>query len=75
MSDGKHINTQDLNLTIDEDKESIGLNLKKVRETAEKQAISRAYSISNGNMSNTASLLGITRPTLYALMEKYALQK
>ncbi|WP_413284622.1 PEP-CTERM-box response regulator transcription factor [Vibrio sp. MA40-2] len=75
MSDGKQINTQDLNLTIDEDKESIGLNLKKVRETAEKQAISSAYSISNGNMSNTASLLGITRPTLYALMEKYALQK
>ncbi|MDV7102921.1 PEP-CTERM-box response regulator transcription factor [Vibrio sp. TH_r3] len=75
MSDGKQINTQDLNLIIDENKESIGLNLKKVRETAEKQAISRAYSISNGNMSNTASLLGITRPTLYALMEKYALQK
>ncbi len=75
MSDGKQITAQDLALNIDEKATTLDLNLKKVREDAEKWAISQALSIMDGNISNTANLLGITRPTLYSLMDKYALKK
>ncbi len=75
MCDGKQIGAQDLALNIDEKATTLDLNLKKVREDAEKWAISQALSIMNGNISNTANLLGITRPTLYSLMDKYALKK
>ena len=52
----------------------LSLNLRVVREEAETLAIQKAYSLSEGNMSKTADLLGITRPTLYSLIEKYDLQ-
>ncbi len=74
MSDGKQITVDDLALNLDENGITLDLNLKKVREDAEKWAISQALSISDGNMSNTANLLGITRPTLYSLMDKFALK-
>ncbi len=47
------------------------LNLRTVREEAETIAIQKAYALTEGNMSKTAELLGITRPTLYSLIEKY----
>ncbi|GAB6260616.1 PEP-CTERM-box response regulator transcription factor [Photobacterium sp. R1] len=72
MSDNKLISALDLALQPDEEESApIALNLRQVRETAEKQAITKALSLSNGNMSNTANILGITRPTLYSLMDKY----
>ncbi|MFV0448568.1 MAG: PEP-CTERM-box response regulator transcription factor [Vibrio sp.] len=74
MSDGKQISAEDLALNLDDNGATLDLNLKKVKEDAEKWAISQALSISGGNMSNTANLLGITRPTLYALMDKFALK-
>lgn len=76
MSDSKQITVKDLNLgQAENDDTSIEFNLKTVRENAEKQAVAKALSMSDGNISNTAHLLGITRPTLYTLMEKYSLKK
>ncbi len=49
----------------------LSLNLRTVREQAETLAIQKAYALSEGNMSKAAELLGITRPTLYSLIEKY----
>ncbi len=49
------------------------LNLRIVREKAECKALKRSYLLADGNMSKTAELLGITRPTLYGLVEKYGL--
>ena len=37
------------------------------------QALMRAVGQSQGNVSQAASLLGITRPTFYALVKKYKL--
>lgn len=51
----------------------LSLNLRAVREQAESIAIKKAYSLSDTNMSKTAELLGVTRPTLYSLIEKYHL--
>jgi len=49
-------------------------NLKEVRTRAERQAIRQAISITDGNVSRTAELLGVSRPTLYDLMEKYGIR-
>lgn len=51
----------------------LSLNLRTVREQAETRAIYKAYALAEKNMSKAAELLGITRPTLYSLIEKYAL--
>jgi two-component system NtrC family response regulator len=44
--------------------------LREVRQRAETQAIQRALAVTSGNISKAAELLGITRPTLYDLMER-----
>ncbi|UPW20673.1 PEP-CTERM-box response regulator transcription factor [Agarivorans sp. TSD2052] len=75
MADSKQISAEDLSLPLgDEEQIKLALNLRHVREAAEKQAINKAMALSNGNVSNTAGLLGVTRPTLYSLLEKYGLK-
>ncbi|TLU65760.1 PEP-CTERM-box response regulator transcription factor [Thalassotalea litorea] len=59
---------------VDENASPLELNLRAVRERAESGAVSKAYALADGNMSRTAELLGVTRPTLYALVEKYSMQ-
>lgn len=51
----------------------LSLNLRSVREKVESLAIQKAYALAEGNMSKTSELLGVTRPTLYSLIEKYGL--
>jgi two-component system, NtrC family, response regulator len=45
-----------------------------VRREAETGAIRNALAYADGNISRTAQLLGVTRPTLYDLLEKYGIQ-
>jgi two-component system NtrC family response regulator len=71
MADNKFISAEDLGLVVDHNASSPLLTLRKVREQAETQAIRHAYNLSNGNLSKTADVLGVTRPTLYALIDKY----
>ncbi|MBD1390522.1 PEP-CTERM-box response regulator transcription factor [Neiella sp. HB171785] len=76
MADGKQVTDIDLALMpSSQQTEQQPLNLRQVREAAESQAISRAITRSEGNMSKAAELLGVTRPTLYALMDKYGMEK
>jgi len=49
-------------------------NLKIVRENAEKEVILKALSRSNGKVTRTAELLGVSRPTLYDLLAKHDLK-
>jgi two-component system NtrC family response regulator len=46
------------------------LNLREVRLRAETQALRRAMALSSGNLSRTAEMLGIARPTLYDLLSR-----
>ncbi len=50
------------------------LNLKEVRDNAEKKAALEAIAESDGNISKAAKLLGISRPTLYVLLKKHGIQ-
>ena len=50
------------------------MNLREVREKAEKEAIRYALNVTQENVSHAAELLGISRPTLYDLIKKYQLK-
>ncbi len=69
MAESPLITPEDLELTAPE--EAMPLNLKQVRGEAERRAILRALNHTDSNVSETAKILGVTRPTLYSLMEKY----
>ncbi|MEM6514115.1 MAG: PEP-CTERM-box response regulator transcription factor [Pseudomonadota bacterium] len=73
MADGKFVNAGDLGLNNLADDEGESLNLREVRQHAETKAIRVALTKSYGNISKTAELLGVTRPTLYDLLSKYGL--
>ncbi|HEY9091663.1 PEP-CTERM-box response regulator transcription factor [Parasphingorhabdus sp.] len=75
MADGKMIVAKDLDLEEIEDNVADFLNLKAAREAADRTAIIRAISQTDGNISNAAKLLGISRPTLYDLLKQYQLQQ
>jgi two-component system NtrC family response regulator len=52
-----------------------GKGLKEAREALEKDFIQRALSKHKGSVTHAASELGISRPTLYELMEKLGIEK
>lgn len=75
LADGKRIGASDLDLVeADPDADEGLINLRAAREQADRQAIRRAISRSDGNISGAARLLGISRPTLYDLIKSYGLQ-
>jgi len=73
MAEGKQVTAIDLDLA-EVDIAGPDLNLREVRRRAESRAIKRALVSSAGNISRAAKMLGITRPTLYDLIEKYDIQ-
>jgi len=76
MADGTQVSLEDLELPgPNGDRDLAPFNLREVRENAESQAILRALARSDGNVSKTSDLLGITRPTLYNLMKKYGISE
>ncbi len=72
MTEGKFVTVDDLEFDED-DEEDLLLNLKSAREAADRKAIKRAIARTEGNISNAAKLLGISRPTLYDLLKQYDL--
>ena len=73
MADGNQIRPEDLELT-ENSMEPVPLNLKEVRDEAERKAIIRAMTHSNQNITDAANALGVTRPTLYKLLERLGLK-
>ena len=70
MAEGKLIAAEDLDLSAG-DPDETPLNLKAAREQADRKVIRHALARSEGNISSTARLLGISRPTLYDLLKQY----
>jgi two-component system NtrC family response regulator len=70
MTEGQVVGSKDLGLQPPEIDELDSLNLREVRLRAESRAMSRALAIAGGNISKAAELLGVTRPTLYDLMQR-----
>ncbi len=73
MAEGKLINADDLDMGNAEADDAQPLNLKSAREQSDRKVIRHALARSEGNISSTARMLGISRPTLYDLLKQYDL--
>lgn len=74
MADEKLVGAVDLDLAEPDQQVANALNLKTAREQADRKVIRHALARSEGNISSTAKMLGISRPTLYDLLKQYDLQ-
>ncbi|MBI1425245.1 MAG: PEP-CTERM-box response regulator transcription factor [Gammaproteobacteria bacterium] len=73
MAESSYIDEKDLGLQATGT--AVGaINLRDVREKAEKDAIRYALNVTQDNISQAAELLGVSRPTLYDLIKKYHLK-
>jgi two-component system NtrC family response regulator len=75
MADGNQITQDDIGLkgsALEEADNS--LDLRVIRDKAERGAVIAALGRVNGNMVKAAELLGVSRPTLYDLMHRLGLK-
>jgi len=73
MAEGEMVTAAELELAVpDVVQEPVAISLRQVRQTAERQALVEALAQSDGNVSQAAKLLDVSRPTLYALMKQHA---
>ncbi|MET0520060.1 MAG: PEP-CTERM-box response regulator transcription factor [Burkholderiaceae bacterium] len=79
MADGSRVSREDLGLAAPpDDGEADGastLDLRTVRERAERQAVVAALARTAGNIARTAEVLGVSRPTLYDLMNRLSIKQ
>lgn len=74
MADSTHILAADLGLAQGES-DFEHLNLRHVRDEAERRAVVRVLARTNGNIARAADVLGISRPSLYDLLNRFGLKK
>lgn len=75
MADGSQVTSDDLGLPVSlESAVEQSLDLRAVRDEAERKAVIAAVARSNGNLLRAAELLGVSRPTLYDLMHRLGLK-
>ena len=72
MTDGALVSAADLELSTSED-EAKSLDIRSARSRAEREVIQLAMAQAGSNLSKAAKLLGISRPTLYDLMQQHQL--
>jgi two-component system, NtrC family, response regulator len=72
MAEGPVVTCTDLSLH-DPEADPEHLNLRVARQKAESQAVRQALAVAGGNLSRASEFLGVTRPTLYDLLEKHGI--
>jgi two-component system NtrC family response regulator len=77
MADGEQVTRADLGLQIGIDSEQNVaplIDLRLVREQAERLVVTTALARADGNMAKAAEMLGVSRPTLYDLLNRLQLK-
>jgi two-component system NtrC family response regulator len=74
MGDGPRLGPADLELA-DAAAGAARPPLKAMRRGLEREAVREALRRNGGNISQTAAELGVSRPTLYALVEKLGIER
>ena len=74
MSEGNRITADDLGFDAAQT-DMDQLNLRHVRDEAERRAVVRVLARTNGNIARAADILGVSRPSLYDLMNRFGLKK
>ncbi len=74
MADASQITVDDLGLEAAEVDPEF-LNLRRVRDEAERRAVVRALARTNDNIARAAEILGVSRPSLYDMMNRFGLKK
>jgi two-component system NtrC family response regulator len=75
MASGSRLTAKDLELDQEQDVASPAATLKQAREHVEREMIEQALKRNSGKITSAAADLGISRPTLYELMEKLGIAK
>jgi two-component system NtrC family response regulator len=70
MTENHQITSADMDLTSNAGVPDNSLDLRNIRDRAERAAVLAALGRTNGNVLKTAELLGVSRPTLYDLMHR-----
>lgn len=75
MAEGPLITPEDLDLPHPHTQASASvINLQEARERAEREAIEQALRSSSFNVSQAANMLGVSRMTIYRLLEKHGIR-
>jgi two-component system NtrC family response regulator len=75
MAEGNYITAGELALQVGQVDNLEALKLRNVREEAERTAVISVLGRADGNVAKAAEILGVSRPTLYDLMNRYGLKK
>jgi two-component system, NtrC family, response regulator len=74
MADGQQITRDDIGLDTADNASTEFIDLRRIRDDAERNAVVTALGRANGNVVRAAEILGISRPTLYDLMHRLGLK-
>ncbi|AWN14312.1 PEP-CTERM-box response regulator transcription factor [Salinisphaera sp. LB1] len=76
LAESKLIDATDLGLSeTTSDMDDGQLNLRQVRDAAERSALEKSLGRADGNISQAARLLGVSRPAIYDLMRKHGIEQ
>ncbi len=72
MAEGNSVSAEDLGISTADETQMF--NLRQVRDDAEKGAVIQVMARVDGNVAKASELLGISRPTLYDLLNRFGLR-
>jgi two-component system NtrC family response regulator len=75
MAEGAQISAAELELATPRDDAAAepDLDLRNARTRAERETLDRALALSHGNLAQAARMLGVSRPTLYNLLDAHGI--